>query len=174
MKTVGSQQVVHVISAVLIEIIIAYCRLDLNSLNLKQILVRWVDLSLVTMAMYLHSSSIVFYFRESNHSTSTTSTKPTKTSSKKEKRTKVLDCGKAVNSTIYDNLRGIANRKNHPHIPEPEVAMIFRKKGNRNTEVDMNELEKRLRKAKKEVVCLAHDHVQLFYCMQQFNTLQCV
>ena len=71
---------------------------------------------------------------------------------KKKKYT--LDCGKVVNYTEYDKLRGIANRHNHPHVPEPEVAMIFRKKGLRNTEVDMNELEKRLKKSKKEVFIL--------------------
>lgn len=33
----------------------------------------------------------------------------------------VLDCGKAVNFTYYDDLIGIAQRYNHPIIPEPEV-----------------------------------------------------
>ena len=77
----------------------------------------------------------------------TSSEKPPGTKKKKNG----LDCGKPVNLTEYDNLRGIANRHNHPHIPEPEVAMIFRKKGSKNTEVDMNELEKRLKKTRKEV-----------------------
>ncbi|XP_074655454.1 uncharacterized protein LOC141909025 [Tubulanus polymorphus] len=72
--------------------------------------------------------------------------KPTDIKHKKE----TLDCGKAVNSTPFDHLRGITNRKDHPHIPEPEVAMIFRKKGSRNSEIDMTELEKRLRKNRKE------------------------
>lgn len=67
------------------------------------------------------------------------------------KEKKVLTCGKLANSTQYDHLRGIANRNEHAHIPEPEVAMIFRKKGGKNAEVDMNELEERLWKAKKEV-----------------------
>ena len=56
-----------------------------------------------------------------------------------------------MNYTQFDHLSGIANRKNHPNIPEPEVAMIFKKKDGRNAEVDMNELERRLRKSKKEV-----------------------
>ena len=56
-----------------------------------------------------------------------------------------------MNSTQYDHLRGIANRHEHPHIPEPEVAMIFRKKGSRSSEVDLNELEEKLLRLKKEV-----------------------
>ncbi|KAI0238487.1 hypothetical protein LSAT2_010786 [Lamellibrachia satsuma] len=72
-----------------------------------------------------------------------TSTRSTK------KKKKVLDCGKPVNVTEYDHLRGIALRHTHPQIPEPEVAMIFKKKGSRNTEVDMNELEKRLKKEQR-------------------------
>ena len=68
-----------------------------------------------------------------------------------KKRRKPLDCGRAVNMTKYDHLRGIADRANHPHIPEPEVAMIFKKKSSRSNEVDMTDLEKKLRKAKKEV-----------------------
>ena len=56
-----------------------------------------------------------------------------------------------MNFTQFDHLSGIANRKNHPNIPEPEVAMIFKKKGSKSTEVDMNELEKRLKKSKKDV-----------------------
>ena len=76
--------------------------------------------------------------------------KTSRTRSVKKKK-KVLDCGKPVNVTEYDHLRGIALRHTHPQIPEPEVAMIFMKKGSRTTHVDMNELEKRLKKAKKEV-----------------------
>ncbi|ELU08379.1 hypothetical protein CAPTEDRAFT_64341, partial [Capitella teleta] len=62
-----------------------------------------------------------------------------------------LDCGKPVNETQYDHLRGIAARQTHPHIPEPEVAEIFRKRGRHQVaELDMNELERALRKDKKE------------------------
>lgn len=35
----------------------------------------------------------------------------------------VLDCGKAVNFTYYDDLIGIAQRYNHPVVPEPEVII---------------------------------------------------
>eukprot|EP00096_Caligus_rogercresseyi_P014808 TRINITY_DN729_c1_g1_i1.p1 TRINITY_DN729_c1_g1~~TRINITY_DN729_c1_g1_i1.p1 ORF type:complete len:371 (+),score=152.04 TRINITY_DN729_c1_g1_i1:109-1221(+) len=38
----------------------------------------------------------------------------------------VLDCGKPVNFTYYDHLNGIHNRQNHPHIPEPVVALHFK------------------------------------------------
>lgn len=62
-----------------------------------------------------------------------------------------LDCGKSVNFTYYDNLVGVANRHNHPHVPEPQVAMIFKKKGTKNTEFDVNALERKLKKAKREV-----------------------
>lgn len=59
----------------------------------------------------------------------------------------VLDCGKTVNFTYYDNLVGIANRMNHPNVPEPQVALIFKK---RNAELDIEGLERRLKKAKRE------------------------
>lgn len=62
-----------------------------------------------------------------------------------------LDCGKAVNFTYYDLLVGVANRHNHPHAPEPQVAMIFKKKGTKSTELDVNALERKLKKAKREV-----------------------
>lgn len=35
-----------------------------------------------------------------------------------------LDCGKPVNFTYYDYLIGVAQRFNHPLIPEPEVSLI--------------------------------------------------
>lgn len=72
------------------------------------------------------------------------------TSASSGKTKKGLTCGKPVNSTQYDHLRGITNRQDHPHIPEPEVAMIFRKKGSRSSEVDLNELEEKLLRLKKE------------------------
>ncbi|XP_028030402.1 uncharacterized protein LOC114243201 [Bombyx mandarina] len=61
-----------------------------------------------------------------------------------------LDCGKAVNFTYYDNLVGVARRHRHPNVPEPQVALIFTKKKNGVTEFDINSLEKRLKKAKRE------------------------
>jgi len=77
-----------------------------------------------------------------------------KEASKHEKRPRkpALDCGKPVSSSVVDNLPSIMNRHSYPHVPEPEVAVIFRTKG--STEVDMNQLEIQLRTAKKEV----------FYC----------
>lgn len=67
----------------------------------------------------------------------------------------VLDCGKAVNFTYYDNLVGVANRHRHPNVPEPQVALIFSKKksskGTSSTDFDVNALERRLKKAKREV-----------------------
>jgi hypothetical protein len=69
------------------------------------------------------------------------------------KKNSVLNCGKPVNFTQFDHLRGIADRHSHPSIPEPEVALIFKKKSKTGSqEVDMNELEKKLRKTKKEVL----------------------
>ncbi|GFG29591.1 hypothetical protein Cfor_01048 [Coptotermes formosanus] len=61
-----------------------------------------------------------------------------------------LDCGKSVNFTYYDNLVGVANRNNHPHVPEPQVAMMFKKKGTKSIEFDVNALERKLKKAKRE------------------------
>nr|AGC92655.1 tetratricopeptide repeat protein 17-like protein [Heliconius erato] len=64
-----------------------------------------------------------------------------------------LDCGKAVNFTYYDTLVGVARRHRHPNVPEPQVALIFSKKKsykNSVTELDINALEKRLKKAKRE------------------------
>ncbi|GLV44495.1 super sex combs [Carabus blaptoides fortunei] len=66
----------------------------------------------------------------------------------------VLDCGKAVNFTYYDNLVGVANRHRHPNVPEPQVALIFSKKkstkGATSSDFDVNALERRLKKAKRE------------------------
>lgn len=62
----------------------------------------------------------------------------------------VLDCGKAVNFTYYDNLVGVNNRHNHPHVPEPQVALIFKKKSSKNNDFDVDALERKLKKAKRE------------------------
>ena len=68
------------------------------------------------------------------------------------KKSHILTCGKPVNFTHFDHLQGIAERHTHPSFPEPEVALIFKKKNKSgNQEVNMNELEKKLWKAKKEV-----------------------
>lgn len=74
---------------------------------------------------------------------------------------KKLTCGKPVNYTQYDHLRGIANRNEHNHIPEPEVAMMFRRKGSKTSEIDMNELEERLKKSKKEKPKSVQTHSQI-------------
>lgn len=65
----------------------------------------------------------------------------------------ILDCGKPVNFTYYDNLLGVANRDKHPLVPEPNVALMFKKNGGKTMDVDIDLLEKRLIKAKREVQC---------------------
>jgi len=62
----------------------------------------------------------------------------------------VLDCGKPVNFTYYDHLVGIQNRASHLHIPEPEVANLFKKKSKKGSEVDIDSIERRLKKSKRE------------------------
>ena len=62
----------------------------------------------------------------------------------------VLDCGKAVNFTYYDHLVGIQNRASHLHIPEPEVANLFKKKSKKGSEIDIDSIERRLKKSKRE------------------------
>lgn len=74
----------------------------------------------------------------------------------------ILDCGKSVNFTYYDNLVGVANRHRHPNVPEPQVALIFSNKkrhkkdgtntqNGQNTAFDVDALERKLKKAKREV-----------------------
>ncbi|XP_018392586.1 PREDICTED: uncharacterized protein LOC108771723 [Cyphomyrmex costatus] len=60
----------------------------------------------------------------------------------------ILDCGKPVNFTYYDNLIGVTNRDKHPLIPEPNVALMFKKNGDKTVDIDL--LERRLKKAKQE------------------------
>ncbi|XP_060816040.1 uncharacterized protein LOC132907201 [Bombus pascuorum] len=62
----------------------------------------------------------------------------------------ILDCGKPVNFTYYDNLPGVANRDKLPLVPEPNVALMFKKNGGKTMDVDIDLLEKRLMKAKRE------------------------
>lgn len=81
----------------------------------------------------------------------------------------VLDCGKPVNFTYYDHLVGIQNRASHLHIPEPEVAALFRsssssgsatKKSKKSgsggsssgggSDIDIDAIERRLKRAKRE------------------------
>jgi len=72
-----------------------------------------------------------------------------KDSVKSNKKPK-LTCGKKINKTDYDNLRGVIERHLHSNIPEPDVAMVFKNKL-KSSEVDMSELEVKLRKAKRDV-----------------------
>jgi len=62
----------------------------------------------------------------------------------------VLDCGKAVNFTLYDHLVGIQNRASHLHIPEPQVANLFKKKSKKSSDIDIDSIERRLKKSKRE------------------------
>lgn len=64
-----------------------------------------------------------------------------------ENNDEVLDCGKPVNYTVYDHLPGVSVRSDLPAVPEPQVALIFKK---RSAELDIEGLERRLKKAKKE------------------------
>lgn len=94
-------------------------------------------------------SSFVFLCREIPTPVKAEKSTPQRSTPVEKKKKAILDCGKTVNLTQYDHLRGISSRHSHPHIPEPEVAMIFRTKS--GPDVDMNLLESQLRKAKKEV-----------------------
>lgn len=60
-----------------------------------------------------------------------------------------LDCGKPVNFTYYDNLLGISNRQSHPHVPELQMELIFKKKVIKDQDVE--NLERKLKKAKRDV-----------------------
>ncbi|XP_014236872.1 uncharacterized protein LOC106659078 [Trichogramma pretiosum] len=62
----------------------------------------------------------------------------------------VLDCGKPVNFTYYDNLIGVANRNKHPLVPEPAVVYMFKKTEEKLTDFDIDLLERRLKRAKRE------------------------
>lgn len=68
-----------------------------------------------------------------------------------------LDCGKPVNFTYYDNLVGILNRHRHPIVPEPQAIHYFTKYGKDGKtkadvdDFDIDALERKLKKAKKEV-----------------------
>ncbi|GFO26618.1 tetratricopeptide repeat protein 17-like [Plakobranchus ocellatus] len=80
---------------------------------------------------------------ETSHGSRTESTKPLKSQ-------KPLTCGKKVNYTAYDHLKGISDRHLHSHIPEPDVAVVFQSIG-KSAEVDINDLEQKLRKTRKDV-----------------------
>ncbi|XP_038078435.1 tetratricopeptide repeat protein 17-like [Patiria miniata] len=61
----------------------------------------------------------------------------------KNKNLDPLECTKHVNKTAYDSLSGIIDRAKHPSIPEPEVALIFKRSD--SDQVDMSALETSLR-----------------------------
>uniref|UniRef100_A0A182W4I1 Tetratricopeptide repeat protein 17 n=1 Tax=Anopheles minimus TaxID=112268 RepID=A0A182W4I1_9DIPT len=86
--------------------------------------------------------------KAASDSTSSASMKGTSASAESD----VLDCGKPVNFTYYDDLIGVAQRYSHPNVPEPEVAYLFlKKKGPKSLKnFDIDALERRLRKAKSE------------------------
>lgn len=68
----------------------------------------------------------------------------------------VLDCGKSVNYSFVDNLPGVAYRHLHPLVPEPEAMSFFTKRNKQNnknqvvTEIDVNALERRLKRSKRD------------------------
>lgn len=64
----------------------------------------------------------------------------------------LLTCGKPVNFTHFDDLVGVATRYEHNPAPEPEVAYLFlkRKTGQSLEHFNIDALERRLRRAKKE------------------------
>ncbi|CAH0556037.1 unnamed protein product [Brassicogethes aeneus] len=64
----------------------------------------------------------------------------------------ILDCGKSAEYTYYDNLVGVFNRKKHPSVPEPNAIFTFIKKKHLigMPELDIDALEKKLKKSKKE------------------------
>lgn len=73
--------------------------------------------------------------------------------SKEEPYDEVLDCGKPVNYTIFDDLVGIANRKKHKISPEPDVLFTFStkaKSGKLKKNFDVDVLESKLRKMKRD------------------------
>ncbi|EEB12306.1 conserved hypothetical protein [Pediculus humanus corporis] len=104
----------------------------------------WTKRSVETFNSGCHST----HFPASDRN-STKSQKKNLTLSNNDDQEEVLDCGKAVNFTYYDNLVGVNNRHNHPHVPEPQVALIFKKKS-KNYEIDVDALERKLKKAKRE------------------------
>ncbi|KAK5645507.1 hypothetical protein RI129_006807 [Pyrocoelia pectoralis] len=79
----------------------------------------------------------------------------------------VLDCGKPVNYTYYDGLVGVANRNRHPIVPEPQISLIFGSKSkkvtktNHTLEEEVDTLERKLKKAKKEKPKSVHLYNQI-------------
>ncbi|KAG5882050.1 hypothetical protein JTB14_007712 [Gonioctena quinquepunctata] len=73
---------------------------------------------------------------------------------KTQSNDEILDCGKPVNFTYFDNLVGVLNRNKHPIVPEPQAISYFTKNYGKNKneleEFDIDALEKKLKKAKRE------------------------
>lgn len=67
-----------------------------------------------------------------------------------KKAEKTVDCTPYVNVTKFDSLMGVANRKQHPPSSEPDIALMFKRKTVKSSDVDLVQLEKKLRKAKKD------------------------
>ncbi|XP_058831457.1 uncharacterized protein LOC131690027 [Topomyia yanbarensis] len=80
------------------------------------------------------------------------STDQLKEEAKAPEQLDLLTCGKPVNFTHYDDLVGVAQRYEHNPAPEPEVAYLFlkRKAGQSLEHFNIDALERRLRRAKKE------------------------
>ncbi|KAG5683649.1 hypothetical protein PVAND_012920 [Polypedilum vanderplanki] len=84
------------------------------------------------------------------HKTENNSTKQQK---EDEQQYEVLDCGATVNFTIFDDLVGVSNRKSHKILPEPDVLFTFTtkaKSGKMRKNFDVDALEAKLRKAKRD------------------------
>lgn len=60
-----------------------------------------------------------------------------------------VNCGPPVSETKFDYLPGIANRKQHPAYPEPEVALIF--KQNEFDDPNLEDIENSLKEALLQV-----------------------
>ncbi|CAG5127291.1 unnamed protein product [Candidula unifasciata] len=88
--------------------------------------------------------------KSAQHKSSKGKKPKTKTDNQNSKTFKPLSCGEKVNSTQYDHLRGISDRHLLLHVPEPDVAMVFQSNG-KSSEVDMTQLEQKLRKAKQDI-----------------------
>lgn len=76
-----------------------------------------------------------------------------------------LNCGKPINFTYYDNLVGIMNRNSHPNVPEPQLSLIFPKSKKKSFNLEVDLLEKRLKKAKREVRKSSHLPWLYFRCI---------
>lgn len=113
------------------------------------------------------TASVVTVVGGSSSSSSSTKTTTTTTTTALKKANseldEVLDCGKPVNFTYYDYLIGVAQRFNHPLIPEPDVAYLFLKNKDEKSlkSFDISLLEKRLKRARKDKPRSVHLYNQI-------------